>query len=99
MERLLTAAVDALKYAAKAGNRTSKRVDKKFREAIHLFSGIEFPPTSDPNIGGTITGEAIRAKMIDESESPLTILDALKKNLAEKVKFPSVSLPFNADES
>jgi hypothetical protein len=88
-----------LKYASKAGNRRSKKVDKKFREAIHLFSGFEFPskdPMSDPNIAGTVTGEA---KMTDKSESPSTILNALKKNFPEKVNFPPVSLPVSADES
>jgi hypothetical protein len=94
------AADDALMSAVEAENRTSERVDKKFEEAILLLSRFEEDflskdPTSDPNIGGT-TGEA---KMSDKSESPSTILSALKKNLHSKVKFPSVSLPLATDES
>jgi hypothetical protein len=89
---VLIAADDALKFAAEAGAWTSKEVDKKFGEAIDLLSSFEkdFPskdPMSDPNIGGMVTREA---KMSDKSESPATILDALKKNLHAKVKFPSV---------
>lgn len=86
IKRLLTAADDALKSAAEAGNRRSKEVTQKFREAIHLFSSFA---TLDPNICGMVTSEA---KMTDRSESPLTIFNALKKNLHPKVKFSSVSL-------
>jgi hypothetical protein len=97
---VLIAADDALTSAAGAGDRTSEEVDKRFREAIHLLSGFEKDflskdPTSDPNIGGTVTREA---KMSDNFESPSTILYALKKNLHAKVKFPSVYLPLDADE-
>jgi hypothetical protein len=103
---VLIAADDALKSAAKAGNRTSMQVDEKFREAIDLLSGFEkdFPsmdPTSDPNIGRSVTRENLEGKMSDsdKSDSPSTILYALKKYLHAKVKFPSVSLYLNADES
>jgi hypothetical protein len=89
---VLIAADDALKSAAasEARNRTSKEVDEKFRKAIHLLSDFEklFPPnnpTSEPNLGG--------------SKSPSTILNALKNNLHAKVKFPSVSLLINSDDS
>ena len=89
---MLIAADDALKSAAEAGDRASVEVDEKFRKAIHLLSVFEkvFPPnhpTSDSNLGGS------------KPESPSTILNALKNNLHAKVKFPSVSLPFNSDES
>ena len=91
---MFLAADDALKFAA-AANRTSKEVDKKFGEAIDLLSCFEkdFPskdPTSNSKVGGMVTRDA---KMSDESESPLTILYALKENLHSKVKLPSVSLP------
>jgi hypothetical protein len=94
---VLIAADDALKSASEAGSRASMEVDEKFREAIDLLSGFEkdLPskdPTSDPNISRT--GK--------KSDSPLTILNALKKNLHAKVKFPSVSLllkSLNTDES
>ena len=75
-------------------------VDKKFREAIDILYAFEkdFPSndsTSDPDIGGTVTREA---RMSDSSESPLTVLGALKENIHAKVKLPSVSLLLNADE-
>lgn len=100
---MLIAADDALKSAAVAGDRTSEKVDKKFREAIHLLSGFEkdFPSKPlDPNtISGTDSSESFpwEAKNSDETESPLTILNALKGNLHAKVEFPSVPLPLNAD--
>ena len=98
---MLIAADDALKSAAEAKTRTSKKVDGKFKKVIDLLCGFEKDflskdPTSDPNIGGAVIGEA---KMSDKSESPSTILYALQKNLRTKVKFPSVSLPLNTDES
>ena len=90
---MFLAADDALKFAA-AANRTSKEVDKKFGEAIHLLSSFEkdFPskdPTSNSKVGGMVTRDA----KMSGSESPLTILYALKENLHSKVKLPSVSLP------
>ena len=102
---MLIAADDAIKSATEAGDKSSKKVDKKFGKAIKLLSGFEkeFPikhPTSDPNIGETVIR---KAKMNRKSKPPLTlpsmILHALEKNLHAKVKFPSVSLPLNADES
>jgi hypothetical protein len=86
-----------LRSAAKAGSKTSKRVDKIFGKAIHLLSSFEedFPFTSDSNIGGMVAGEG---KMNDKSESPSTILYSLKKNLHSKVTFPSVPSTLNADE-
>jgi hypothetical protein len=95
---VLIAADDALKSAAVAGDRTSEEVDEKFREAINLLSGFEkdflSQLTSDPKIGGKLVWQA---KTSDESETPLTILNALKENLHAKVSFPSISLPLNAD--
>jgi hypothetical protein len=96
---VLIAADDALMSAAKAGDRTSEEVDKKFGDAIHLLSGFEeeFPskdPTSDLIIGGMITREA---KM--KAEYASTILYALKQNLHAKVKFPSVSFSLDAEKS
>ena len=91
---MLIAADDALESAINAGYRsTSEVVDNKFRMAIDLLDDFaqEFPlknSTSDPNIGGTVTGEV---KMSVESKSPLMILHALKTNLHSNVKFPSVS--------
>jgi hypothetical protein len=90
-KRVLIAADDALRSAVESVDRTSE-VDKKFGEAIHLLSGFEMDsvfddPTSDSNIGSTITREA---KLSDKSKSPSTILHALKKNLHAKVKFPFV---------
>ena len=92
---MLIAADDALKSTAEAGIWTTEEVDEKFEEAIHLLSLFEndFPskgPTSDPNICGTVAREA---KMGDKSESPLTILYALKNDLHANVEFSSVSLP------
>ena len=77
-------------------------VDEKFREAIDLLSGFDkdFPskdPTSDPNIGRSVTREDPEGKS-DKSDSPSTILFALKKNLHAKVKFPSMSWVSMADE-
>ena len=87
-ERLLTAADNAIKSAADAGDRTSRKVDKKFEKAIRVLNNFEkdFPsqdPKSDPSIGGTVTKEA----KSDKSESPSTILYALRKNLHTKVNF------------
>jgi hypothetical protein len=98
INRVLIAADDALKSATESVDRTSK-VDKKFKNAIHLLSEFEMDflsgdPMSDPNIGRTETRKAKSYK----SKSPSTILHALKSNLHAKVKFPSVSLPLNADE-
>jgi hypothetical protein len=92
------AADDALKSATEAGSKTTKKVDKIFRKAIHLLSGFEkdFPFTSDQNIGGMATREG---KMDDKFKSPSTILYSLKKDLHAKVMFPSVSSALNADES
>ena len=64
-------------------------MDKKFGMAVDLLSDFakEFSlkdPTSDPNIGGTVTGEM---KMSDKSKSPSTILQAMKDDLNSKVKF------------
>ena len=102
---MLIAADDAIKSAAEAGDKTSKKLDEKFGRAIKLLSGFEkdFPikhPTSDPYIGETVTRNA---KMNRKSKPPLTlpsmILHALEKKLHAKVKFPSISLPLDADES
>lgn len=95
---MLIAADDALTSAAEATqarDKTSKKVDKKFKKAIHLLSDLEkdFPltdptRTSDPNIGGTVTREA---KMSSKPKSPSAILSALKRNLHAKVKLISHS--------
>ena len=100
IKRMLIAADDALNSAVEVRDGTSIEVDKKFREAIDLLCAFEkdFPSkysTSDPNIDGTVTREA---KMSDSFGSPLTVLDALKKNIHAKVKLPSVSRLLNADE-
>ena len=100
--RVLVAADDALNSAAEVEGRTSE-VDQKFEEAIDMLSSFEkgFPPknpTSGPNIGGIVTREA---NMSDKSESPSTILYALKNNLhanVTNVMFLSISLLLNADE-
>ena len=86
--------------AAKAGDRISEAVDKKFGEVIHLLSSFEkdFPskdPASDPKIGGTMPREARLNDKFDMSKYASTILYALKQNLHAKVKFLSVPLPFN----
>jgi hypothetical protein len=98
---VLIAADDALKSAVEAGDWASQEVDKKFGKAIYLLSDLEkdFPSVSDPNIGGTVTGEANMCDNTDKSESFSAILRALEKNLFSKVKFLFVSLPLNADES
>jgi hypothetical protein len=97
---VLIVADDALKSAAEAGDRISRKVDKEFSKAINLLSSFEKDfsqePTSDPNIDEKDTR---KVKISDESTHPSTILYALKKNLHSKVKFRSVSLPFNTDES
>ena len=78
---------------------TSKVANSKFRIAIDLLCEFakDFPPNdlmSDPNIGGTVTGEV---KMSVDSESPLIILHALKANLHSNVKFSFVSLSRDTD--
>ena len=95
---MLIAADDALRSAAEAGVMTSEEVDKKFREAIHLLGAFEkdFPSTSGPKVGGIVTREG---KMSDKAESPSTILYSLKRDLHANVKFLSVSLTLNVDES
>lgn len=99
-KRVLITADDALKSAAEAGDRLSRKVDKKFSKAIDLLSSFEKDfsqdPPSDPNIDET---DVRKVEIGDESRCPLTILYALKKNLHSKVKPPSVSFPFNTDES
>jgi hypothetical protein len=96
---VLIAADDALKSAAQSVDRTSV-VDKKFREAIHLLSGFDMDPLSeDPMSGPAIGGTDTRNVKSDKSKSPSTILHALKENLHAKVKFPSVSLSLDVDES
>ena len=84
---------------ARAIEMTELDSDKKARKAIDLLSDFakDFPlkdPTSDSNIGGTITGEV---KKSDKSKSATTILQALKNDLHSNVKFPSVYLSLNAD--
>ena len=101
---MLIAADDALMYAAKAGDRISEEVDKKFRQAIHLLSAFEKDFSSkdlasDPNIGGTITGEANLNDKFDLSKYALAILCALKRNLHAKVKLSSVSFSLDAENS
>jgi hypothetical protein len=107
MNRVLIVADDALKSAAESVDRTSV-VDKKFKEVIHALSGFEMDslsedPMSDPNIGGMDTRKAKSDKSESPPdlppESPSTILHALKENLHAKVKFPSVSLSLDVDES
>jgi hypothetical protein len=93
---VLIAADDALKSAIEAGNKTSEQVDKKFRELIYMLSEFEkdFPSkdsTSDPYSGTDTNLKKTK------SESPLTILDNLKKNVHAKVNIPSVSSLLNAD--
>jgi hypothetical protein len=95
---LLITADDALKSAAKAGDRTSTKVNEGFEEVIHLLCRFEKDflldePTLDPSIGETVT------RMSDRSKSPSAILYALKKNLHAKVKFLHASLPLNVDVS
>ena len=97
---MLIAADDALASAADTGHMgIIPEVDKKFRNAIDLLSDLAkgFPlndPLLNPNIGGDVT-----MKINAKSNSPLTILHALKNNLDSNVTFPSVSLSLNADES
>ena len=99
IKSVLIVADDAIMSTAHTVTRRSKKVDKKFGEAIHLLSGFEkeFPskdPTSDSNIEGTVT-----MKTTDKTESPSTILYALKRKLDTNVKFSVVFLSINADES
>ena len=95
---MLIAADDALKSAAEADR--PRIVNKKFSKVNNLLRGFEkdFPlkdSTSNPNIVGTVTREA---KMNDSEYAPM-ILHALKGNLHTEVRFLSVSLPLNAEES
>ena len=97
----MIAADDALKSAVEARDKTSEEIDGKFGDVIDLMSAFEkdFPSKSliaDPNIGETVTREAENPEM---SESPLTILHALKQDLHSTVKFPSIFLSLHADES
>ena len=74
-------------------------MDIKFGHAIDLLSDFakNFPlkdSTSNPNIGGTATGEV---KMSDKSKSATTVLQALKNYLYSNVNFPSASLSLNSD--
>ena len=94
---MLFTADDALKSAAKARDRTSKGVDKKFEEAIDLLTRFEKDfrskdQISDPSVGGMTTGETNMTRS-DTSKFPSTILHALKMNLHAKVKFSFASLP------
>ena len=94
---LITADV-ALKSAAEAGDRTSKKVDEEFEEIIHLLCRFEKDflleeLMLDLCISGTVT------RTSDRSKSPSAILYALKTNLHAKVKFLHASLPLNADVS
>jgi hypothetical protein len=85
---LLIAADDALKSADEAGNKTYKRVDKKFRNVILLLSRFEKDfPFKDHRM---VSREAT---IKDATKSPLTILYALEENLHVNVKFLSNSLP------
>ena len=74
-----------------AGHRTSKEVDKKFGNVINLLSMSRF--RKDFSSKDSMSD----LKSCDKSESPLTILYALKKDLHAKVQFPSFTLPLNAD--
>ena len=97
---MLIFADNALKSADRA-RKTSRRLDRRaenfFRGAIYQLSRFEkdFRSSSKDSDGNrTVTREA---KMIDKSKS---ILDAFKESSHDaKVKFPSVPLPLNADES
>ena len=109
IKRALIAADDALYYAqtnpssSRTGRTSNKVAYKKFRKVVHLLGCLEKDflskdPTSDQNIGGTVSGEA----KIDDRfnlKYALTVLSQLKKGLCAMVKFPFVSLPLNADES
>lgn len=93
LRRVLIAADNALNFAAEAGNRRSRVVDKKFRKAVQLLGDFETGflskhPTSDQNVGVTVSNMSH-----DEFKFALWIVYVLKKNLHAKVKFPSVSLP------
>lgn len=95
---MLIFADNALKSADRA-RKTSRRLDRRaenfFRGAIYQLSRFEkdFRSSSKDSDGNrTVTREA---KMINKSKS---ILDAFSSHDA-KVKFPSVPLPLNADES
>jgi hypothetical protein len=91
---VLIAADDALKSTVSTIEPryfpgVSQVAERKFRMAIDLLSDFakDFPPkdsTSDPNIGGTVTGEV---KMSVKVESPLMILQALKNDLHSNVNF------------
>ena len=99
----------AVALARRQYNRDSREVefvqflamqaDGIFKNALRLLSNFakQFPLkdlTSDPNIGGTATGEV---KNGNNSDSPTTILQALENDLHSNVMFPSVSLSLNAD--
>ena len=95
---MLTAADDALMSAADSellGRTPKVDIDNKFRRAIDLLGDFtkDFPPTSDPNIGGTATGTG-EVKMSDKSKYPSAILrlQALKNDVHSNVIFLSVSL-------
>ena len=74
-----------------AGHRTSKEVDKKFGNVINLLSMSRFRK----DLSSEDSTSDIKA--CDKSESLLTILYALKKDLHAKVQFPSFTLPLNTD--
>ena len=93
IKSVLVAADDALRSAAESGcgDERSEKLDGKFATVIKLLVRFEkdfLSQTSNPNIGGMVTR---RANMNDTSQSPLTILHALKRDLHSKVKLPSVS--------
>ena len=101
---MLIAADDALKSTVSTTEPryfpgVSQVAERKFRITIDLLSDFakDFPPkdsTSDPNIGGPVTGEV---KISVKSESPLMILQALKTDLHSNVNFPFVSLSLDTD--
>ena len=97
---MLVAADDALRSAAESGcgDERSEKLDGKFAAVINLLVSFEkdfLSETSDPNIGGMVTKIAY---LSDTSQSPSTILQALKQDLHSKVKLPSVSLFLEADD-
>ena len=99
LKSVLVAADDVLRSAAESGcgDERSEKLDGKFAAVINLLVSFEkdfLSETSDPNIGGITR----KANMSDASQSPSTILQALKQDLHSKVKLPSVSLFLEADD-
>ena len=83
---MLTAADDALKSAAEAGNNRSERADNKFRKAISLLDPTRVSVSMLGIYGASTT------------LYPHIVLSALKSDLHARVRLPFIFLHLKVDE-